>query len=436
VRPLFLALLCLAAVSANAQDPTDPTILDNDPGNESATSVEKLPKGQIAILGNVQLTSNRVQLYLLDKSNRLVFSQPLSLYTLMGPLFAMPPADEFAGTLAVVDDRRFVATFVNISGGQCRTVAAMVRTDGGWDWQTQLPTVGNSFAFDRPPRAAVAPGGIVVIAYGALGQTRLARIGADGVVLGESSWPGDDGSGSTPFGLDVNSGAIWLGVQNGLGLASRYGVVKFDLNGQFLWAKSQTQDVINILGPAWIRGLDNGTAVVVAGEEGPFGSHRTTLTRYAADGAVLNRRMEPPPEVNSGAILLSASILPNGRLAYSMILASAPVLTVGNADGSIVWQQNVTGQLGASGSAFPATVDLDPTTLALAVAHDSIGFSTFTKTGAMSSNETFPVSGEYVRALWSAGGRVTTVINAGPHITVFSRETSPGATQMTVRRPR
>ena len=113
--------------------------------------------------------------------------------------------------------------------------------------------------------------------------------------------------------------------------------MKYDLSGQFLWARSQTQDVINILGPAWIRGLQDGTAVIVAGEEGPFGSHRTTVTWYAADGTVLNRRMDPPANENNGGVLLSASILEDGALAYSMLLGSAPLVKVGRANGNVIW---------------------------------------------------------------------------------------------------
>ena len=435
MRGVILAWVWFLAASVNAQESIAPTILETDVENEFAASVEKLPGGEIAILVNAQLNDNRVRLHLRDKDNKLLFSEPLSLVSLWRPRFANSQVDEFSGTLAVVDETHFVATFVTVSGGQCRTVAAMMRTDGGWDWLTQMPTIGNAVVFDRPPRAAIAPGGMVVVAYAAMGQTHVARIGPNGVSLGETVWPGDDAAGSAPFGLDVNNGAIWLGVQNGLGLVSRYGLVKFDLNGQFQWAKSQTQDVINILGPAWIRGLDNGTAVIVAGEEGPFGSHRTTITRYAPDGTVLNRRMDPPANVHNGGTLRSASILANGSLAYAMFLGSAPVLTLGNADGSIVWQEDVSGQLGTSGSGLPVTVDLDPSTLALAVSHDSIGFATFTNSGSLSWDETFPIGGECVCSLWSVSGRVVTVINDGQQIQVFSRAPAPVVAQA-VRRGR
>ena len=257
MRPLPLAifLLLLALISVQAGPPFQSrqakrVILDTVPGNEAAVWVDRVAADHVAILGSVQTNENRVRLYLLNRTTDLVFSRSLSL-NLSG--------DEFAGTLATVDATRFLATYIASSAGQLRTVVAMVRIDGGLDWQTELPTIGNAVSFDRPPRAAIGSGGLVVVAYAAQGQTRVARLAAStGAFLSEVTWPGDDGTGSAPFGLDVTGQTIWVGVQNGLGLASRYGLVKFDLNGQFLWARSQTQDVINILGPAWIRGLQDG----------------------------------------------------------------------------------------------------------------------------------------------------------------------------------
>jgi hypothetical protein len=388
-------------------------VLDALPGNETAVWVERVANDHLAILGAVQTTENRVQLYLLNSGNDLVFSRPLSL-NLLG--------DEFAGTIAAVDEKRFLATYIVWSAGQARTVVAMVRIDGGLDWQMQLPTIGNTLLWDRPPRAVLGAGGLVVVAYPALGQTHVARLTAStGAFLTETVWPGEN---SAPFGLDVMGQSIWVGGEIGSGLQSRYGLAKFDLGGTFLWSRSQTQDVINILGPAWIRGLQDGTAVVVAGEEGPFGSHRTTITYYAANGTVLNRRMDPPATENSAGVLGWASILRNGVLSYSMIVGSKPYIKLGHANGSIIWEKDLSGQLG-SGSGLPLTIDLDPGTYRTAVLHDSVGFSILGKSGALLSDSSFPISGEAVRSIWTDRQTIAAVVNTGSandqQITVFSQ---------------
>jgi hypothetical protein len=401
-----------AGTASDSQDISQ-TVLDAVPGNETAVYVERVANDHLAILGAVQTSENRVRLYLLNNGNALLFSRPLSL-NLTG--------DEFAGTLAPVDAKRFLATYVSWSAGQARTVVALIRLDGGLDWQMQLPSIGNTLMWDRPPRVALGAGGLVVVAYAALGQTHLARLSVTtGAFLGETIWEGEL---SAPFGLDVAARSIWVGGEIGSGLQSRYGLAKFDLSGKFLWARSQTQDVINILGPAWIHGLKDGTAVVVAGEEGPFGSHRTTITLYAGDGTVLNRRMDPPATENNGGILGWASILPNGVLSYAIILGSEPFIKLGNANGSIIWEKNLSGELG-SGSALPVTIDLDPETFRTAILHDSIGSSALAKSGAILWDSALPISGEAVRSVWIDRQTIATVVNTssggGQQITVFSQ---------------